>query len=188
MRPPSSRSPPRPDHSALTSDTRSAEIAGYPNARFPGVVVWSEIYQASSAADPPFLQRGRGVRSEQSRLTCKQAQVTGPVLRFANSIASQGYICAVPCCFHEFAGADAIPYDAEGTDAGNSYKIKKLLSATDEDIQKAIDVLVQHPNCTGPPCYRALSTCRHSKLSTSLDRAYWRDGHVLRWPLGGTSA
>jgi len=37
------------------------EINGYPNAKFPGVVVYSEIYQASA-----------------------------PVLRFANSIASQG--------------------------------------------------------------------------------------------------
>lgn len=36
-----------------------------------------------------------------------------------------------------------------GTDAGNSYKVKKLLSATDEDIQKAIDTLVEHPNCNG---------------------------------------
>jgi len=37
------------------------EINGYPNAKFPGVIVYSEIYQASA-----------------------------PVLRFANSIASQG--------------------------------------------------------------------------------------------------
>lgn len=29
-------------------------------------------------------------------------------------------------------------------------QVKKLLSATDEDITKAIDTLVAHPNCTGP--------------------------------------
>ena len=38
-------------------------IDGYPNAQFPGVVVFSEIYQ-----------------------------VTGPVERFAGQIASQGYV------------------------------------------------------------------------------------------------
>ena len=41
----------------------SPKIDGYPNAKFPGVVVFSEIYQ-----------------------------VTGPVERFASQIASQGYI------------------------------------------------------------------------------------------------
>lgn len=45
----------------------------YPKAQFPGCVVWSEIYQA-----------------------------TAPVMRFATSIASQGYVVCVPSCFHEF--------------------------------------------------------------------------------------
>ena len=75
----------------------------YPvSAKFPGVVVWSEIYQASA-----------------------------PVLRFANAIASQGYVCAVPSCFHEFAGTEALPYDVPGTDAGNKYKALKRLDAYD---------------------------------------------------------
>ena len=76
--------------------------------------------------------------------------MTGPVLRFANQIAAQGYIVAAPACFHEFEyGSAPIPYDVKGTDAGNEYKVKKLLSATDEDIQKAIDTLMEHPNCNG---------------------------------------
>lgn len=66
------------------------------------MVVWSEIYQASA-----------------------------PVLRFANAIASQGYVCAVPSCFHEFAGTEALPYDVPGTDAGNKYKALKRLNAYD---------------------------------------------------------
>ena len=41
----------------------SPKIDGFPNAKFPGVVVFSEIYQ-----------------------------VTGPVERFASQIASQGYV------------------------------------------------------------------------------------------------
>ncbi|SGY32777.1 BQ5605_C002g01410 [Microbotryum silenes-dioicae] len=92
----------------------------YPNAKFPGVVVWSEIYN-----------------------------VTGPVLRFANSIASQGYIVACPVVFHEFTGPAALAYDVPGTDAGNAYKVKKVLSAYDEDAKKAVDLLMEHKNCNG---------------------------------------
>ena len=68
----------------------SPRVDGYPNARFPGVVVFSEIYNP-----------------------------TGPVLRYATSIASKGYVVAVPSVFHEFAGAEPIPYDVKGTDDGN---------------------------------------------------------------------
>ncbi|KAF9460850.1 dienelactone hydrolase [Collybia nuda] len=71
----------------------SPNIPDYPHARFPGVVVFSEIYQ-----------------------------VTGPVERFAGQIASQGYVVACPSIYHEFEGPDAIPYDVDGTDRGNNYK------------------------------------------------------------------
>jgi len=57
-------------HSRLDSNGRpmrvyviSPSVPNYPQAKFPGVVVFSEIYQ-----------------------------VTGPVERFAGQIASQGYI------------------------------------------------------------------------------------------------
>lgn len=79
--------------------------------------------------------------------------MTGPVLRFANQIAAQGFIVACPYPFHELSGNVPIPYDTKGTDEGNAYKVKKLLSATDEDIKKTIDTLVAHPNCTGAPEY-----------------------------------
>jgi carboxymethylenebutenolidase len=61
----------------------------------------------------------------------------------------QGYIVACPVVFHEFTGAAPLAYDVPGTDAGNSYKIKKLLSAYDEDAEKTVDLLVAHKNCTG---------------------------------------
>jgi carboxymethylenebutenolidase len=51
--------------------------------------------------------------------------VTGPVERFAGNIASEGYVVALPSSFHEFEPADAIPYDTEGTDRGNKYKVGK---------------------------------------------------------------
>jgi carboxymethylenebutenolidase len=49
--------------------------------------------------------------------------VTGPVERFASNIASEGYVVALPSSFHEFEGPEAIPYDTDGTDRGNKYKV-----------------------------------------------------------------
>ncbi|RUS26637.1 dienelactone hydrolase family protein, partial [Jimgerdemannia flammicorona] len=93
----------------------------YPHAKFPGVVVFTEIYQ-----------------------------VTGPLHRFCRQIASQGYVVACNESFHEFeVPGVAIPYDVEGTDRGNRYKVEKKLVAYDEDATLAIDALVAHPNCNG---------------------------------------
>ncbi|PCH33594.1 dienelactone hydrolase [Wolfiporia cocos MD-104 SS10] len=98
----------------------SPNIPAYPQAKFPGVVCFSEIYQ-----------------------------VTGPVERFAGQIASHGYIVACPSSFHEFEGPEPIPYDVEGTDRGNKYKAEKELAGYDEDATLAIDLLCSLPNCNG---------------------------------------
>ncbi|KAJ3880702.1 dienelactone hydrolase [Lentinula edodes] len=98
----------------------SPSIPKYPQAKFPGVVVFSEIYQ-----------------------------VTGPVERFASQIASQGFVVACPSIYHEFEGPEAIPYDVEGTDRGNKYKIEKTVAAFDEDAKLSIDLLYTLPNCNG---------------------------------------
>ncbi|PWY91284.1 hypothetical protein BO70DRAFT_368413 [Aspergillus heteromorphus CBS 117.55] len=95
-------------------------IPGYPKARFPGVVVFSEIYQ-----------------------------VTGPVARFARQIAGQGYICAAPSSYHEFTGPEALKYDAEDTDRGNEWKISKKIAAYDEDASLSVDYLLSLPTCNG---------------------------------------
>jgi len=95
-------------------------IHGYPNARFPGVVLFSEIYQ-----------------------------VTGPVARFARQIAGQGYIVAAPSSYHEFVSSEPLAYDVPGTDAGNDYKTKKTLAGYDEDATLSIDLLLSLPTCTG---------------------------------------
>lgn len=52
--------------------------------------------------------------------------------RFASNIASEGYIVALPSSFHEFEGPEPIPYDTEGTDRGNKYKIEKTVEGYDE--------------------------------------------------------
>ncbi|KAK0478438.1 dienelactone hydrolase [Armillaria novae-zelandiae] len=98
----------------------SPVVQNYPQAKFPGVVVFSEIYQ-----------------------------VTGPVERFAGQIASQGYVVACPSVYHEFEGPEALPYDVEGTDRGNKYKIEKEVAAYDEDATLSIDLLTSLPNCNG---------------------------------------
>ncbi|GLB36197.1 putative dienelactone hydrolase [Lyophyllum shimeji] len=98
----------------------SPDVPNYPQAKFPGVVVFSEIYQ-----------------------------VTGPVERFAGQIASHGYVVACPSIYHEFEGPDPIPYDVEGTDRGNKYKIEKEVAAYDEDATISIDLLMSLSNCNG---------------------------------------
>ncbi|KAF2642949.1 alpha/beta-hydrolase [Massarina eburnea CBS 473.64] len=95
-------------------------IPNYPKAKFPGVVVFSEIYQ-----------------------------VTGPVSRFARQIASQGYIVAAPSSYHEFTGPEPLAYDGPGTDAGNEWKVAKKVDAYDEDAKLAVDTLVGLETCTG---------------------------------------
>nr|OQO16570.1 hypothetical protein B0A51_15048 [Rachicladosporium sp. CCFEE 5018] len=95
-------------------------IPNYPKANFPGVVVFSEIYQ-----------------------------VTGPVARFCRQIASHGYICAAPSSYHEFTGPEALAYDGPGTDKGNDWKVAKKVSAYDEDATLSIDLLVGLETCNG---------------------------------------
>ncbi|KAF7339425.1 Dienelactone hydrolase [Mycena sanguinolenta] len=112
------------------------EFHDVPSPLDGGVVVFSEIYQ-----------------------------VTGPVERFAGSIASQGFVVACPSTYHEFEGPEAIPYDVEGrfpTAGGidphssnvrrqgvNWFQIEKTVAAYDEDATLSIDLLMGLKNCNG---------------------------------------
>ncbi|KAL0637626.1 hypothetical protein Q9L58_003350 [Maublancomyces gigas] len=115
-------------------------IPGYPNAKFPGVVVFSEIYQ-----------------------------VTGPVARFARQIAGHGYICAAPSVYHDFEGPDALAYDGPGTDRGNEYKIKKAVTSYDEDAKLCIDLLQGLGTCTGKVGATGMCLGGHLAFRCSLD-------------------
>ncbi|KAK7511944.1 Alpha/Beta hydrolase protein [Phyllosticta citriasiana] len=95
-------------------------VPGYPKAKFPGVVLFSEIYQ-----------------------------VTGPVQRFARQIASHGFLVAAPSSYHEFTGPAPLAYDGPGTDAGNAWKIEKELAAYDEDAELSVSLLLAHPQSSG---------------------------------------
>ncbi|KAH8773435.1 Alpha/Beta hydrolase protein [Diaporthe sp. PMI_573] len=115
-------------------------IPQYPNARFPGVLLFSEIYQ-----------------------------VTGPVARFARQIAGQGYIVAAPSSYHDFTGPEALAYDVPGTDQGNAWKVKKTLESYDQDSYKTVDYLLSLPTCTGLIGATGMCLGGHLALRAALD-------------------
>lgn len=77
-------------------------------------------------------------------------QVTGPIRRTARLLAGHGYLVSVPEVYHEFeAPGCALPYDKDGTDKGNRYKVEKELAAFDHDARAAIAHLKASPGCNG---------------------------------------
>src|SRR6516225_5267494 len=81
--------------------------------RFPAVIFFSEIFQA-----------------------------TGPIRRTAALIAGQGYVVAVPEVYHELEPAGTVlPYDQAGADKGNFDKYEKELSSYDADARAVLDHL-----------------------------------------------
>ncbi|KAH9946662.1 dienelactone hydrolase [Amylocystis lapponica] len=118
----------------------SPNVPSYPHAKFPGIVCFSEIYQ-----------------------------VTGPVERFAGQIASHGYVVACPSTYHEFQGPDPIPYDVEGTDRGNKYKVEKALAAYNEDATLSIDLLCSLKNCNGKIAATGMCLGGHLAFRAAFD-------------------
>ncbi|KAL7662811.1 Dienelactone hydrolase domain-containing protein [[Candida] zeylanoides] len=117
------------------------KVPNYPHARFPGVVVYSEIYQ-----------------------------VTGPVARFARDIAGQGFIVVAPSIYHNFEGPEALSYDAQGTDKGNRYKVEKELRSYDEDNRLALDYLESLVTCTGRIGATGMCLGGHLAFRAALDQ------------------
>lgn len=89
--------------------------------RFPGLLLFSEIYQA-----------------------------TAPIRRLAAMLAGNGYVVAVPEVYHEYEPAGtALNYDTTGTDRGNALKITKPVAAFDADAEAGLTALLGHPACNG---------------------------------------
>ncbi len=89
--------------------------------RFPGIVLYSEIFQ-----------------------------VTAPIRRMAVFLAGNGYIVAVPEIYHEFEPAGTVlAYDQAGSDRGNALKTTKEVAAYDADAQAALAHLAARADCTG---------------------------------------
>lgn len=144
-------------------------VPEYPEAKFPGCTL-------------PFKDRLSWQRLMSGVVFSEIYQVTGPVERFASNIASEGYVVALPSSFHEFEGPEAIPYDTDGTDRGNKYKvsvhllllltiltrqIEKTVEAYDEDATLSVDLLVNHPNCNGRVASTGMCLGGHLALRVS---------------------
>jgi len=133
-----------PDGRPIRIYVISPHIPNYPQAKFPGIVVFSEIYQ-----------------------------VTGPVERFAGQITSHGYVVACPSVYHEFEGPDPIPYDVEGTDRGNRYKcltqVEKEVAAYDEDATLSVDLLTSLNNCNGRIAVTGMCLGGHLAFRAAFD-------------------
>lgn len=89
--------------------------------RYPGIVLFSEIFQA-----------------------------TGPIRRTAAFFAGHGYLVAVPEVYHELEPAGTVlAYDQAGADKGNADKYEKELSSYDSDARAVLDHLRSREDCTG---------------------------------------
>jgi carboxymethylenebutenolidase len=89
--------------------------------RFPGILMFSEIFQ-----------------------------VTSPIHRTAVQLAGHGYVVAVPEIYHEFEPAGTVfAYDQAGSDRGNALKTAKPVSAYDSDARAVLAHLAERPDCTG---------------------------------------
>jgi carboxymethylenebutenolidase len=109
--------------------------------RFPGVVLYSEIYQ-----------------------------VTAPIRRLAAFLAGHGYVVAVPEVYHEYeTPGTVLAYDQPGTDRGNDLKFTKPVAGHDADARVVLDFLEQHPACTGRLATAGVCLGGHLALRAALD-------------------
>ena len=89
--------------------------------KYPGVVLFSEIYQ-----------------------------MTAPIARTAAMIAGHGFLVAVPDVYHEFTElGESFAYDKEGTDRGNKLKTEKELASYDADARAVIEFFRSDSGCSG---------------------------------------
>lgn len=89
--------------------------------RYPGLVLFSEIFQA-----------------------------TGPIRRTAAFLAGHGYIVAIPEVYHELEPSGTVlAYDQAGADKGNADKYNKELSSYDADARAVLDHLKGLAQCSG---------------------------------------
>ena len=104
-----------------TGPMRTSLFRPAADGRFPGVVLFSEIFQ-----------------------------ITAPIRRMAASLAGNGYLVAVPEVYHELEPAGTVlAYDTAGADRGNADKITKELAGYDNDARAVLDHLKAHEACTG---------------------------------------
>jgi len=107
--------------STPTGPMRTCLFRPAADGRYPGVVLFSEIFQ-----------------------------ITGPIRRTAAFLAGHGYLVAVPEVYHELEPSGAVlAYDQAGADKGNADKYAKELSSYDADARAVLEHLQSRPDCTG---------------------------------------
>jgi carboxymethylenebutenolidase len=132
--------------------------------RFPGVVLFSEIFQR-----------------------------TGPIGRMAAMLAGHGFVVAVPEIFHELeAPGTVLPYDAAGTARGNACKVGKPVSAYDADARCVVSYLLGAGDTNGQVGAVGVCIGGHLALRAALDPRvlaaacfYATDVHTSTLGLGG---
>ena len=109
------------DLSTATGPMRSYIFRPVADGRYPGLVLYSEIYQ-----------------------------VTGPIRRIAAFLAGHGFVVLVPEIYHELEPPGTVlNYNKPDTDRGNQHKITKMISSYDSDSRTALDFLNSLQHCTG---------------------------------------
>ena len=105
-----------------TGPMRCAVLRPTSPGKYPGVVLWSEIFQ-----------------------------ITAPVRRTAAQIAGMGFVVVVPEVYHELMPGPGVvlAYDTAGADRGNACKIEKELSSYDADAAACVEFLKNSTLCTG---------------------------------------
>src|SRR5271154_2713503 len=104
-----------------TGPMRTYIIRPAASGKYPGVVLYSEIFQ-----------------------------ITGPIRRIAATLAGHGYVVSAPEIYHELEPAGTIlAYDQAGADRGNAHKIGKEIAAYDGDARAALDYLKSLGDCNG---------------------------------------
>ncbi len=109
------------DISTATGPMRSYIFRPGAEGRYPGIVLYSEIYQ-----------------------------VTAPIRRIAAFLAGHGFVVLVPEVYHELEPLGTVlNYDKSDTDRGNQHKITKTIASYDGDARSALDYLNMFAYCTG---------------------------------------
>lgn len=105
----------------LKGPMRTAIFRPVAPGRYPGIVLYSEIFQ-----------------------------ITGPIRRTASMFAGHGFVVAVPEIYHELEPAGSVlAYDQAGADRGNAHKTTKELASYDSDARAALAFLENYEHCTG---------------------------------------
>ena len=109
-------------------------------ARHPGLVLWSEIFQ-----------------------------ITAPIRRTAAFLAGHGFIVAVPDVYHEFLPAGTVlAYHQAGADKGNELKYAKELTSYDDDAGAVVAWLKAHERGNGRVGAMGICLGGHLALRTAL--------------------